>query len=291
MMWSKRNTNRSIVISIVLCAALTISGCGSGAGLSHGNHVAEQANGELNEGDHEGHGDAETADSLVTWTFDPEHPKAGETVSIKMSMMDGEGKPIENFVISHEKLLHLIMVSQDLSQFQHLHPEYDGKSEFKQDVVLSKGGTYRLFADYKPAGEAGVTARGEIHIAGGTDAAVPPLPDTDPSKPKTVEGMNVALDISTLAAGQQSRLTFRFEDASTGEKVSDLMPYLGAIGHVVIVGEGAEEYLHVHAEDDNGTGPEATFSTMFPKSGVYRIWGQFQRNGNLITVAYTVKVV
>lgn len=304
--------NRSMVAAITLCAALAVTaGCGNGAGASHGNHAVQSSAsgtngshdnhggheaGELNNDGgeaatgtaHEGHGAADLSASTVEWSFEPEHPKAGETFAITMNMKDGEGKPIEKFDISHEKLMHLIVVSEDLSQFYHLHPEYDGKSGFFQEAELSKGGTYRLFADYKPAGEAALTATGNVHVAG-MESETPIAPDTDITKPKTVNGLNVSLAISTLKAGQESGLTFRFENAASGKAVSDLEPYLGAIGHVVVIGEGAESYLHVHAENGNDTGPEAEFSTKFPKPGLYRIWGQFQRDGKVFTVPFTVR--
>lgn len=316
-----RSSNRSMVAAITLCAALAVSGCGIGAGSSHGNHAVVSAVGEPH-GEHGEHGehvhgghadnlqspgtgatssganhaghehkhkDEEYADPSLEWTFDPKQPGVGEAFEIRIDMKDGDGHPIDKFDLSHEKLMHLIVVSEDLSQFHHLHPDYDGNSGFRQEAVLQKGGEYRLFADYKPAGESPATAMGSVHVAG-AGMATPIEPDADIAKAKQVNGLNVSLEISTLTAGQEARMTFTFEDGATGAGVTDLEPYLGAIGHVVIVGEGAEEYLHVHAENDNGSGPEAMFATTFPKAGLYRIWGQFQRNGEPFTISYTVKV-
>lgn len=301
-----------MVAAITLCAALAVSGCGNGAGGSHGNYTAVESSvdephgghsehdghadnlqkhdaGQASTGsEHAGHGPEESAEPLLEWTFEPQHPNVGEAFEIRIEMKDGEGRSIDKFDISHEKLMHLIVVSEDLSQFHHLHPDYDGKSGFRQEAVLQKGGAYRLFADYKPAGASSVTAMGSVHVAG-VGRAAPMESDTDITKEKQVNGLNVSLDISTLKAGQEARMTFIFKDAATGANVTDLEPYLGAIGHVVIVGEGAEEYLHVHAESDNGSGPEAMFATIFPKAGLYKIWGQFQRNGEPFTIAYTVK--
>jgi hypothetical protein len=38
-------------------------------------------------------------------------------------------------------------------------------------------------------------------------------------------------------------------------------------------------------------GPDVEFRAMFPASGDYRIWTQFQRAGKLYTVSFTVRVV
>jgi hypothetical protein len=65
---------------------------------------------------------------------------------------------------------------------------------------------------------------------------------------------------------------------------------LGAVGHVVILSADAEQYLHVHPQNEQTTGPLAQFATAFPRSGTYKIWGQFQHNGEVITVPFVVDV-
>ncbi|HZG74860.1 MAG TPA: hypothetical protein VEZ72_03290, partial [Paenibacillus sp.] len=72
--------------------------------------------------------------------------------------------------------------------------------------------------------------------------------------------------------------------------IADLEPYLGAIGHVVVLSEDGERYVHVHAEADQGSGPDAMFETTFQKAGLYKIWGQFQHRGDVFTVSYVVEV-
>lgn len=79
-------------------------------------------------------------------------------------------------------------------------------------------------------------------------------------------------------------------DDAIGQPVTDLEPYLGSIGHVVILTKDGERYMHVHADEGQGTGLDATFETVLPKSGIYKIGGQFQRNNQVFTVAYVVNV-
>jgi hypothetical protein len=42
--------------------------------------------------------------------------------------------------------------------------------------------------------------------------------------------------------------------------------------------------------EEKVTGPEAKFMTTFPKSGVYKIWGQFQHENKVFIVPFVVKV-
>lgn len=84
-------------------------------------------------------------------------------------------------------------------------------------------------------------------------------------------------------------MNFNIKDHKTGRPITNLQPYLGAVGHVVIISEDTEEYLHVHPMDEKAKEPDAKFMSKFPKSGIYKIWGQFQHEGKVITVPFAVQ--
>ena len=105
-----------------------------------------------------------------------------------------------------------------------------------------------------------------------------------------VDGKEVTLSIDHLMANMELNLNFNITDAQTKQPVTDLQPYLGAVGHVVILTQDAENYLHVHPTDEKASGPDAKFMTTFPHSGVYKIWGQFKQNNKVFTVPFVVKV-
>jgi hypothetical protein len=85
-----------------------------------------------------------------------------------------------------------------------------------------------------------------------------------------------------------------------------LEKYLGALGHSVVLKEGTLDYIHTHAGEQAGTKgqmehgehgmPTAQqenkidFSTTFPDAGIYKIFTQFQHQGNVLTTEYTVAV-
>jgi len=207
---------------------------------------------------------------------------------IRLEIKKKDGSPIEDFEINHEKLLHLMVIRKDLSYFNHVHPEYQGGGVFEIMSDFPSGGEYRFIADFKPTEGDSMTKMEWMHIEGENTEPVPIVPDE--SLDKTFEGNRVTLAIDQLAANKESVLQFSITDEKTGQPVSDLQPYLGAIGHVVILTEDGERYLHVHAEEGQGTGPIARFETSFPKSGTYKIWGQFQRNNHVFTTSYVVNV-
>ena len=228
-----------------------------------------------------------TEDVQVEWELDDNQASDKETL-IRLHMTNN-GKPIQDFDINHEKLLHLIIVSKDLSYFNHVHPEYKGKGVFEITNEFPAGGEYRLAADFKPADGSSMTKIEWVKVKGETvqTGAV----TVDDSLEKSVDGKTVTLSFdSQIAAGKEVTLRFTVNDENTNQPITDLEPYLGSIGHVVVFSEDGERYLHVHALEDQGSGPEALFETSFPESGVYKIWGQFQKEGEVFTVAFVVHV-
>lgn len=221
----------------------------------------------------------------VEWTI--ENGEAGKDALIRIAVKKTDGEPIEAFDLNHEKLLHLMVISKDLSYFNHIHPEHIGGGVFEIRNVFPAGGDYRLIADLKPAGGDAMTKMEWISIEGAEAELIPVTPDLEP---QTAGGTNVKLSIDKLGVKQESTLRFAMTDEQSGRLVTDLEPYLGAIGHVVVLSEDGERYVHVHAEEGQGAGPVAVFETQFPSSGLYKIWGQFQRQGEVFTVSYVVNV-
>src|SRR5918996_5677173 len=74
-----------------------------------------------------------------------------EPTTIKYRVKDDEGNVVTDFAIAHEKIMHFIVVRKDLTQFQHLHPDFNQETgEFSVAVTFSTTGPYRFFADFTP---------------------------------------------------------------------------------------------------------------------------------------------
>ncbi|TVY03308.1 hypothetical protein [Cohnella terricola] len=215
-------------------------------------------------------------------------PSSDKMKIIRLTIGRQDGSAIDEFDVTHDKMLHLIVVSDDLSYFDHIHPEYLGGGVFEIEHEFPQGGEYQLIADFKPVDGDATTKSQRVRIAGRQTQSVPIVPDG--SLEQNADGIRVNLAIDQLTPRQDATLKFSMTDVKSGKPITDLQPYLGAIGHVVILSDDGERYLHVHAEEDQGTGPDAVFETQFPRSGVYKIWGQFQHNDQVITVPYVVKV-
>ncbi|MDD9272183.1 hypothetical protein ACFPES_34710 [Paenibacillus sp. GCM10023248] len=264
---------------LLLSAALLLSGCAKSQPAEHGAHG----------GSHEAGGKEQVQAVFgVKSSGGQTAAKAQDDTPLTIQIQDAAGKPVNEFDLNHEKMMHLIVVSKDLSYFNHIHPEYQGKGLFTVTTRFPAGGDYKLFADFAPSGKEKSVLSHALTVQG--NAASPAGLKPDAKLTATVNGTEVALAIDGLKAGAEANLTYTFKDAATKAPVQNLQPYLGAVGHVVILDAAAEQYLHVHPTDEKSTGPSAKFMTTFPQSGIYKIWGEFQRDGQVFAVPFVVKV-
>lgn len=237
---------------------------------------------------HEGHLSIHDKSVQVSWHLSTPNPQPNEDISVTIEIRDNNGKPLENFEISHEKKMHLIVVSKDLFFFNHVHPEYKGKGVFKVITRFPSGGEYKLVSDFVPEGAGSMTKHTWITVSGEPNQPEPIQPDQ--SLIKVVHGKQVTLSFDQLITVKPLTMTFTFKDSNTNNPITDLQSYLGAIGHVVVFSSDAEQYIHNHPIEEHTTGPEAKFMTSYPKAGIYKIWGQFKHDDTLFLVSYVVEV-
>lgn len=202
----------------------------------------------------------------VTLTFRVLHPSTGETIT--------------HFELVHEKLMHLFLVSENLEFFAHLHPALQDNGTFTLRARLPYGGMYRMLADYYPSGSVPQLAVNTLFVSGTSDhpKIVPSLVPC-PSENLTA---SLRLDPVEPIVGLETKLFFTLDPAA------GLEPYLGAWGHMLAVSSDLIDLLHLHPFLANGGSIQ--FNIIFPRSGMYRIWTQFQRQGVVNTVVFTVPV-
>ena len=187
---------------------------------------------------------------------------------------------------THERLLHLFIVGRDLSYFAHVHPE-PSQTGFEAAVDLDPG-AYVVIADFVPAGGAPQMIQRAIVTPGFTASPFTVARPTPDMTDKVAEGLRVSLDASARA-GKPAVLRFTVRDAAGGAPITDLEPYLGATGHLLVVNADVTDAIHAHPEGATiGGGPDVVFAPVLPVAGMYKMWVQFQRRGAVITVPFVV---
>lgn len=286
--------NKRLYVGSVLLVLSLLTACGQSgqANQENRNHTAHvQEVPEAHSESHSGHGDEPTIkhmDLKASFTFASGTAAANEETELTIAISDTDGDPINEFELNHEKFLHLIVVDHDLSYFNHIHPEFQGDGRFTINTTFPAGGEYKVFADFVPLGGSSTTLSEWVEVEGkeGEHAAI----TADSELVKEADGKEVGLSLSSTKSNEEITLTFDIRDSMTKEGIDNLEPYLGAVGHVVILSADAEQYIHVHPIDEEATGPTAQFATSFPQSGTYKIWGQFQHNGQVITAPYVIDI-
>lgn len=237
----------------------------------------------------DGHGAGHAADhgSQYTLQLDETDLPSGPAVPLRFRIVDGSGAPVTEYVESHDKLLHLIVVRRDLADYQHVHPVLDDSGTWSVPLDLTKPGDYRVFADVVPAGGDAMTLGADMTVAG----KYQPQPLPPPATTATVDGYTVAL-AGVARAGQPSELTLSV--SRDGKPVTDLQPYLGAYGHLVAVRASDLAYLHVHpmsdaADPSTAPGPQIAFHTTLPSAGTYRLFLDFKHRDAVHTAEFTVE--
>ncbi|PZG20914.1 hypothetical protein [Nonomuraea aridisoli] len=215
------------------------------------------------------------------YTLDPTTPIAtGAPADFTFRIIGPDGGPVTGYEVAHDKSMHLIVASRDLTSFQHVHPEMAPDGTWSVKLAVPEAGPYRAFADFVPKGGQGLTLGADLQAAG--DYRPRPLPQA--GRTATVGDYTVSL-AGDLVAGRSSKVTLTVSKG--GEPVTDLQPYLGAYGHLVALRAGDLAYLHVHPEESAEAGPEITFYVEAPSRGDYRLFLDFQHGGEVRTAAFT----
>lgn len=243
---------------------------------------------------HGGHsmGDGENLEQAEAKLTEPKNITPNTAVMLAIDIQNSDGI-IANFDTFQEKLMHLIAVSDDLQFFSHLHPTYKQNGRFEVEASFPKAGGYTLFSDYKPSGKTEQVSVMKTRVIGNTPTA--PAINLNRTKIFGNTKVNLTLDQSGLKAGEEVMLAFDLREAASNQPVKDLQPYLGERGHLVIIKQSSPltkvDYIHAHAHGmENNPPGEVHFMTNFPKAGKYKLWGQFNRNGRIVTADFWVNV-
>lgn len=221
----------------------------------------------------------------VKLSSNPEAIEAGKSAKLSISITE-DGKNTAMDVV-HEMKLHLLVMNEELTWFNHIHPEEQTDGTFNISETFPGGGKYLLFVDYKPKGASGKVKMLEIDVKG------IPLKTSKIATEKLVskvDNYTVTLtngkDLKT-DRGQLLKFTVEKEGKRLEEK--DIQPYLGANAHIVMIAKETKDFLHIHPISDKKFPIYA--ETQVKKAGLYRMWVQFKIDGIVRTADFTVNVL
>jgi hypothetical protein len=280
---------------------------GAGQGAEHSTRDQEVAEASGGTPTRDEAGALAAAGVEVDLRVEPAAPEPQQPTELAYRVTDADtGEVISKMPVDHERQMHLIAVSRDLEEFQHVHPKRASSGDFTVTTRFPTRGTYVLFDEFVRDGQK-VLDRREVAVGGGGGTASL-RPDL---APKTVDGLEVSLEApQEIQSGEEASFTYTLTKED-GAPADDLTPYLGAPAHVAIVSEDTERFAHTHGEagasseaghDDGGAehaghgmadqayGPEIGFRHTFKAPGLYKVWAQFNHHGRVVAVPFVLDV-
>jgi hypothetical protein len=213
-------------------------------------------------------------------------PNEEITLSLTPKMKDNPNEQVP-LDVEHTKKIHLIVVNDDLSWFDHIHPELNADGSYTVKEKFPAPGKYTLFADYKPSGGNHTVDNLNVTVEGIAPAAKKYGAD----KLIGVAGDGFSVSLTPEGGKFLTNMAMHINGVMmlNGKEVdvNTLEDYLGAKAHMVVVSFDDKKYLHVHPSVEGG---KFDLHTTFEKPGVYRGWIQFQSKGKVYTSDFVMNV-
>lgn len=217
------------------------------------------------------------------------------------------GTPVLAYDTEQTQLMHVVVVAEDFSTFEHVHPAFDAKTgRFVIALRTDPARRYYVYADSHPHGAGQQVFRFVVQpesVVGSPSTT--PAPSYTPSALSSVAGpYTVALSSTTLKSAAPSTIDVTI--SRNGKPATDLQPYLGAAAHIIAINTATLEYIHVHPtlageamntmpgmEMGAGTpkaGPRMTMHLPALPVGSYKMWVQFRGGAAVYTAPVTLVV-
>ena len=255
--------------------------------------------------------------------------KKGVPVSFEIKIEDKAGGQLGKVLeYSHERLIHVLVIHEDLKLFSHFHPEdFTVLTEdmfragvFPFTLTFPKEGRYLVAVDFAHSGNE-VTFTKTFDVGERKPSAL----FKEFSQAKKFDGYEVSFhpDREKIVFKEETSIRYRIQ--KDGKNIMDLEPYLGAPMHFAIVSADLSGFAHTHGtllpteavEEHHGLrilpkalahegeetdarkvetgvpaafGPNIFLNYKFPHPGIYAIFGEAKHQGKIILTKFMVEV-
>lgn len=259
----------------------------------------------------------------------------GNTLVLKMGFSAWHDRRkdllLDKIIPDHGHLMHVFLLRlPEMDRFYHLHPDRTGPDLFSEKLPSVSKGDYQVFADVVRESGFADTMTAQITLPevssqafGGDDSSTSSTPIAS-AEQRTTAAFEEGGSTEWITSGQviraQTPMLLRFRVLDPGGKpATDLEPYMGMAGHLVIVKKDLSVFAHVHPSGsvpmaailllqkgeaqssdrmdsmpgmrDAALPSEITFPYGFPQPGQYRLFVQVKRAGRVETAVFDTKVV
>src|SRR5918993_149612 len=220
--------------------------------------------------------------NLVT---NPSRVDAGKEVELAFTPKDkSDSTVVVELRETHEKMIHVIAVNEELTWFDHIHAEPDNTGAYKVRETFPAPGKYLVYADYKSSVGGPQTDKLQVNVLGNKNVS---SQHQHQGKIKTeTDGYSLSIpNGDNLKTGSVSLPIILEKDGKKVER-ADIENYLGAVAHIILISQDDKDFVHIHPESSEISPIHAHAD--IGKPGLYRMWVQFQTNGKVHTADFTL---
>jgi len=211
----------------------------------------------------------------------------GPAIRYAFQIVDNGGRPVSAFTPVGDALMHLTVVRADLAGYQHLHPTTTGDGRWTTPLALAEPGLYRLVAEFSAIGADNVARPVSLGIDHTVPGGFVPVPLAAPAREAQAGGLTVTMEGTAQLAATVPVLLRVY--ASGMPVPQRLQPYHGSFGRLLVVRDGDVAVVPAYPEEQLVGGAVKAWLTM-PSVGRYRAFFEFQVDGRVNTVGFTVQV-
>ncbi|MEW6602858.1 MAG: hypothetical protein AB1499_17935 [Nitrospirota bacterium] len=260
---------------------------------------------------HEDHSHKVHSGAGISLLSEPVKLIAGGPAVLTFNIKDDRGGPAKDISISHDRILHVIIISEDMRVFAHIHPEDFGNitpeiidsAQFIVRYNFPSAGRYLIAAD---------ASVNNTHVSGHFMVEVTGSPvmgalRRDLAKEKKFGDYDVKLTSTPERIAAKKETVLRYEIRENGGPVTELESYLSAPMHVAVVLNDMSDFIHahgtvpsdhaghhpvghIHASSGDRFGPVIEANVVFPVKGTYSIFSEVKHRGRVLLMNFMVEV-
>lgn len=230
---------------------------------------------------------------------------AGERNPLMLRLTTEDEKPVsaEDLVISHSRRLHLILVDEEGTDFQHLAPEPGNEpGVFQTSFVPVSAGGYRAWVVAVPAATR-LTETLPSTLPGATATKATPPPSDRGGESFVAESEGVVVRLLGTGSGPlrirggMTNLLQVHVSRSDGTPLRELEPLWNAFVHLTLISWDFSSAHQVHAVGGEilspalRGGPEFAFKLHPPASGWWRLYLQLRLEGRTLTFPLKIEAL
>ena len=212
----------------------------------------------------------------VSVRWEPRGPlQVGRAVSVFVRFNDyrGELLPAWDFAITHTRALHVLLLSEDFQDYQHVHPVPMLDGSFSFSFTPRVRGRHRAIFEFALKATSKKLVLSSLFDVAGSSLPKP-LPVSLP------DIYQLKWDLPDFSSAPPHRFSVRIARGDGKPPRLDLI--MGGYGHLLALDRHRRGFAHLHpiyTGEEQGAAPALTFLWRGSREGNYRLWLQFSLEG------------